>query len=77
LATLEDIQREFDNALKLADEGKAKEAILIMSRCMRKLERYIKEAKGRSRIRAIVLLRQIGKKHTELSERYFHPTEES
>ena len=72
MTILEDIKKEFDNALKLADEGKEKEAILIMSRCMRKLENYIKEAKGKNRIRAIVLLRQIGKKHTELSERHFH-----
>ncbi len=76
LTILDDVEREFNNALKLAEEGREKEAIVIMSRCMRRLERYISEAGGRERIRAIILLRQIGRKHTELSERQFQITEE-
>ena len=72
---LDEIEKKFQEAIKLANNGKEKKAIVIMSRCMRALERYIGRSHGADRIRAIILLRKIGKIHTELSEKEFKTEE--
>jgi len=69
---LEDIEKMFNEAIELAKKGREKDAITLMGRCMRLLERYIQSAVGAKRVRAIMLLRNIGKMHTELSNKTFH-----
>jgi len=70
---LKEIEEKYSMALRLIDEGQEKEALVILNRCMRALERYIRNASGPQRIKALILLRNVGKIQTQISENQFNP----
>jgi len=70
---LKEIEEKYSMALRLIDEGQEKEALVILNRCMRALERYICNASGPQRIKALILLRNVGKIQTQISENQFNP----
>ncbi len=70
---LGEIEEKYNTALKLVSEGNEREALMIINRCMRALEKYIQGASGVERIKAVMLLRNLGKIQTELSNRQFNP----
>ena len=74
---LEDLKGEIKKAVSLAREEHYKEAVTILTRCMRKLEAFIGKVEGAKKLEAIMLLKTIGNLQTEYSEKYLEKMRES
>ena len=72
----ENINYEISKVSKLIQKGRYREAITILNRCMRKLEKFIEKAKGPERLKAIALMKAIGQIQTELSEKQLEKVRE-
>ena len=65
----ETIDSDIRKVSALIRNGKYREAITILNRCMRRLEKFAEKAKGADRLRAIALMKALGQIQTELSEK--------
>ena len=75
--SIEEVQERYREALELIDAKRYKEAADILGRCMRILERIAEKSHGAEMLKAVTMLRNIGKLHAQLSRRIINHSEKT